>query len=57
VIPIFNKEKNVSNIENYRPISNQCSTSKLFEKLILQRIMQINDLNQTDNKREIPTRF
>ena len=25
-------------IENYRPISNLCSTSKNFEKLILKRI-------------------
>ena len=28
-------------IENYRPIANLCSTSKIFKKLILQRFMQI----------------
>ena len=28
-------------IENYRPIANLCSSSKLFEKLILKRMLQI----------------
>ena len=39
-IPIFKKgDKN--KIENYRPISNLCSCSKIFEKLILFRIQSL----------------
>ena len=34
VIPVF-KKGSKSSIENYRPIANQCSLSKIFEKLIL----------------------
>ena len=37
VTPIYKKAK-TSKIENYRPISNLCSTSKIFEKLILLRL-------------------
>ena len=33
------------NIENYCPISNLCSTSKIFEKLILTRIKNLEQLN------------
>ena len=40
VIPIHKKGLK-SDIENYRPIANLCSTSKLFEKLILKRIFNI----------------
>ena len=40
VTPIFKKGSN-SKIENYRQISNLCSTSKIFEKLILQRLNAI----------------
>ena len=32
-------------IENYRPISNLCSTSKIFEKLILQRLNELETIN------------
>ena len=32
-------------IENYRPISNLCSTSKIYEKLILLRLTQIENEN------------
>ena len=37
IIPIFKKGSKVS-IENYRPIANLCSASKVFEKLILKQI-------------------
>ena len=35
-------------IENYRPIANLCSSSKLFEKLILKRMSQIENLTGID---------
>ena len=47
VIPIFKKGSNLK-IENYRPISNLCSTSKIFEKLILLRIEKIQQLKKLD---------
>jgi len=37
-----------TNIENYRPIANLCSTSKIFEKALLARIMQIEKDNNVD---------
>ena len=48
IIPIFKKGIK-QKIENYRPIANLCSSTKIFEKLILKRIMQI----QTDNNVDI----
>jgi hypothetical protein len=36
------------NIENYRPISNLCSTSKIFEKLILLRIKKLEKFKGID---------
>ena len=47
VNPIF-KKGNSSDIENYRPVSNLCSTSKIFEKLILLRIQKLEALNRID---------
>ena len=47
VNPIF-KKGNKNNIENYRPISNLCSTSKVFEKLILKRILSIQESSKVD---------
>ena len=47
VIPIHKKGLK-SDIENYRPIANLCSSSKIFEKLILKRIMQIECLSGID---------
>ena len=38
IIPIFKKGCK-SKIENYRPIANLCSASKIFEKLILKQII------------------
>ena len=43
VIPLL-KKGNPTKIENYRPISNLCSCSKIFEKLILMRLNQIENV-------------
>ena len=45
IIPIFIKG-NKNHIENYRPIANLCSASKIFEKLIFK---QIHYLESTKN--------
>ena len=45
IIPIHKKGPK-QNIENYRPISNLCSTSKNFEKLILKRIQNLEALKK-----------
>jgi exonuclease III len=42
VIPLHKKGPK-SKIENYRPISNLCAVSKVFEKLMLQRILETAD--------------
>ena len=47
ITPIH-KKGDKTNISNYRPISNLCSMSKVFEKLIMQRIHEIEDLNNVD---------
>ena len=47
VIPIF-KKGSKTKIENYRPIANQCSTSKIFEKLILKQINYLETVNKLD---------
>ena len=47
VIPIHKKGLKCD-IENYRPIANLCSSSKIFEKLILKRMMQIETLSGID---------
>ena len=47
VVPIHKKGKK-NEISNYRPISNLCSSSKIFEKLILGRIMEIQNQNKVD---------
>ena len=47
IIPIFKKgSKNA--IENYRPIANLCSASKIFEKLILKQIHYLESTNKLD---------
>ena len=35
-------------IENYRPIANLCSASKIFEKLILKQIHYLESTNKLD---------
>ena len=47
VTPIYKKGAK-NDVANYRPISNLCSTSKIFEKLILNRIMEIQKENDVD---------
>jgi hypothetical protein len=47
VTPIF-KKGSKNKIENYRPISNLCSTSKVFEKLILNQIGFLERTNKLD---------
>ena len=47
-IPIYKSKGEKTDIENYRPISNLCSASKIFEKLILKRILDIQTEQDTD---------
>ena len=47
IIPIF-KKGNVNLIENYRPIANLCSASKIFEKLILKQFNYLESKNSLD---------
>ncbi len=47
VIPLYKKSKK-EDIENYRPISNQCSVTKVFEKLILLCLEEIEIENGID---------
>jgi hypothetical protein len=47
-IPVFKNKGSPKDIENYRPIANLCSASKIFEKLILKRIMEIQDESRID---------
>ena len=47
IIPIHKKGPKC-NIENYRPIANLCSTSKIFERLILRKLQSIETRNETD---------
>ena len=42
------KKGNASQIENYHPISNPCTTSKFFEKLILLRVQKLEKFNNVD---------
>ena len=47
-IPVFKNKGNSKDIENYRPIANLCSSSKVFEKLILKRILDIQEAANID---------
>jgi hypothetical protein len=47
IIPIF-KKGNTNQIENYRPIANLCSASKIFERLILKQINYLESKNALD---------
>ena len=45
IVPVHKKGNN-SMIENYRPVANLCSVSKIFEKLILKRINELENILQ-----------
>ena len=47
IVPTF-KKGNKNEIENYRPIANLCSASKIFEKLILKQIHYLESTNKLD---------
>ena len=47
-IILIHKKGPRHDIENYRPIANLCSSSKIFEKLILKRIQTLQELNAID---------
>ena len=47
-IPVYKNKGDAKSIENYRPIANLCSASKIFEKLILKRINEIQEENNCD---------
>ena len=47
-IPVYKNKGDKKDVENYRPISNLCSSSKIFEKLILKRILEIQDDQNVD---------
>ena len=47
IIPTF-KKGNKNEIENYRPIANLCSASKIFERLILRQIHYLEKTNKLD---------
>ena len=51
--PLY-KSGNKSDVNNYRPISNLCSMSKIFEKLVqlkLNQIAKLNDIDLTNKNR------
>jgi hypothetical protein len=47
-IPVYKNKGDKKDIKSYRPIANLCSTSKIFEKLILKRILEIEVINNVD---------
>ena len=47
VIPIFKKGSKTL-IENYRPIANLCSITKVYEQLIIDRLREIEKINNVD---------
>ena len=49
IIPVF-KKGNKSQIEHDRPIANQCSTSKISEKLILKPICYLESTSNLGSK-------
>ena len=46
VITPVHKKGLKDEVSNYRPVANSCSTSKIFDKLTLNRINEIEDSKQ-----------
>jgi hypothetical protein len=42
-IPVYKNKGDKKNIESFHPIANLCSASKIFEKLILKRLMEFQN--------------
>jgi hypothetical protein len=49
-IPVFKNKGDSKSIENYNPIANLCSSSKIYEKLLLKRILDIKAEHNCDLK-------
>ena len=47
ITPVHKKGKKME-IVNYRPVANLCSTSKIFEKLILSRIQSLESIHNVN---------
>ena len=47
-IPVFKNKGDKKDVSNYRPIANLCAASKIFEKLILKRIKEVESENKAD---------
>jgi hypothetical protein len=51
IIPLH-KKGSKAKVENYRPIANLCATSKIFEKLMLGRILETSDADKLFTKHQ-----
>jgi hypothetical protein len=47
-IPVFKNSGEVNDPKNYRPLGNLCSSSKIFEMIILKCILELQDQNEVD---------
>ena len=56
IIPLLKKGAK-DDITNYRPISNLCTISKIYEKLILQQLLKISKSNHVDLTGELQHGF
>jgi hypothetical protein len=45
---IYKNKGHTKDIEKYRPIANLCAASKIFEKLIMKRIIEIQNEERID---------
>ena len=48
MLPVYKNKGLPQNVESYRSIANLCLTSKIFKKLILKCILEIQELNNID---------
>jgi hypothetical protein len=51
-IPVYKNKGEKNSIEYYPPIANLCSTSKIFEKLVLKRINELQTESGCDRTGE-----